>query len=208
MSEPLTLEEFLEAVLVGNEWLDTDVSPEYQAQPLAHLWARVTKVYAEEDEVLAALSNWTGENPRKGICGTKDALVGELADRASASILAIQHLTGNTRLTWAALCEALDKVCDRAATRGFTGVASVVDAETRVFAESVILEEKDLLVEDYSRGTSDQVQVIKITHIPTGLFAIGDGRSGLHARESALEQLKQCVAARANAERMTRDHRS
>lgn len=114
MSTRLSLTEFLEAVEIANDWLDRDVSPEYRAQPLAHLWARVTKVCAEGGEVMDALSKMTGENPRKGACGTQDELLAELGDTASAAVLAIQHLTGDTAATWAVVSAAVTKVRQRA----------------------------------------------------------------------------------------------
>jgi hypothetical protein len=118
--DPLSLTGFLRAVETANEWLDGDVSPEYRAQPLAHMWARVTKVCSEAGEVMDALSALTGENPRKGVCGTKDELLGELGDTASAAILAIQHLTGDTAETWAVVSAAVAKVARRAERAGVT----------------------------------------------------------------------------------------
>lgn len=114
-SSGLTLPEFLEAAQTANDWLDSDVAPQYRAQPLAHLWARVTKVCSEAGEVMDALSALTGENPRKGVCGTEAELLGELGDAAIAPILAIQHLTGDTAATWAVVSAALVKVRERAA---------------------------------------------------------------------------------------------
>jgi hypothetical protein len=111
----LTLPEFLAAVETANDWLDSDVAPHYRVQPLAHLWARVTKVCSEAGEVMDALSALTGENPRKGVCGTEAELRAELGDAACAAILAIQHLTGDTAATWTVLSAALVKVRERAA---------------------------------------------------------------------------------------------
>ena len=61
-----------------------------------------------------ALSNWTGENPRKGACGTLDDLTGELADTACAAMFAIQHLLKDADATWATLGAAADKARRRA----------------------------------------------------------------------------------------------
>jgi hypothetical protein len=116
----LTLAEILQAVEVVDAWLDSVLSPDYQAQPLAHDWARVTKVCEEAGEVWKALSKETGENPRKGVCGTEAETLGELADTASAAICAIQHRTKDTAATWAAVSAALIK--SRARAEQFTEV--------------------------------------------------------------------------------------
>lgn len=107
-------EHLLEVIRVVDDWLDSDVGLNYQNQPLAHHWARITKVSEEAGEVWKALSNWTGENPRRGVCGTWDELVEELADTACAAIFAIQHLTKDAGTTWSILGAAADKAHQRA----------------------------------------------------------------------------------------------
>jgi NTP pyrophosphatase (non-canonical NTP hydrolase) len=109
MSDHLTLAELMEAVEIVDAHIDSATAPEYRAQPLALDWARVTKVCEEAGEVWRALSKLTGENPRKGVCGTRDELLGELADTASAALCAIQHLTKDTDQTWTVLSAALQK---------------------------------------------------------------------------------------------------
>jgi NTP pyrophosphatase (non-canonical NTP hydrolase) len=98
--------------------IDAATGQPYREQPLALTWARVTKVCEESGEVWRALSKMTGENPRKGICGTEDELLGELGDTASAAICAIQHLTKDTAETWAIVSAALIKARRRVAERG------------------------------------------------------------------------------------------
>ena len=83
--------------------LDATTAQPYKDQPLAGDWARVTKVCEEAGEVWQALSKLTGENSRKGVCGTEDELLGELADTAMAAMCAIQHLTKDTERTQAVL---------------------------------------------------------------------------------------------------------
>lgn|SRR5512146_262036 len=109
----LTLPEFLDAVEAVDAHIDANTGPDYHAQPLARDWARVTKVCEESGEVWKALSKYTGENPRKGKCGTLDELLGELGDTASAAICAIQHLTKDTGRTWEIVSAALDKAMNR-----------------------------------------------------------------------------------------------
>lgn len=113
MSDHLTLAELLEAVEMVDAHIDAATAEEYRAQPLAADWARVTKVCEEAGEVWAALSKLTGENPRKGVCGTRGELLGELGDTAMAAICAIQHLTKNTDETWAVFSAALLKARGR-----------------------------------------------------------------------------------------------
>lgn len=100
MTDRLTLDELLAAVEVVDANIDAHTAAQYQAQPLAAHWARITKVCEESGEVWRALSKWTGENPRKGVCGTRDDLLGELADCVSAAMCGIQHLTKDTDETW------------------------------------------------------------------------------------------------------------
>jgi hypothetical protein len=111
----LTLGEFLEAVRIVDAHLDSAVGVAYEDEPLAHRWARVTKVCEEAGEVWRALSKLTGENPRKGVCGTEGDLLGELGDTASAAICAIQHLTKDPARTWAVVSAALIKARARVA---------------------------------------------------------------------------------------------
>ena len=109
----LTLHELLEAVELVDAYLDSSASPDYRAQPLAQDWARVTKVCEEAGEVWKELSRLTGENVRKGKCGTERELLAELADTASAAMCAIQHITKDTGTTWTVVSAALVKAWTR-----------------------------------------------------------------------------------------------
>ena len=123
MADHLTLDELLEAVEIVDAHIDAATAPAYRQQPLALTWARVTKVCEESGEVWRALSKMTGENPRKGVCGTEAELLGELGDTASAAICAIQHLTKDTAETWgivsAALVKARRRVGEQAPARAW-----------------------------------------------------------------------------------------
>jgi hypothetical protein len=79
--------------------LDSHVSPVYKEQPLAQDWGRVAKVGEECGEAIDALIALTGQNPRKGICGTREELLNELADVVMTATLAIQHFTKNASVT-------------------------------------------------------------------------------------------------------------
>ena len=117
----LTLDELLQAVAIVDAHIDANTGPGYRAQPLALDWARITKVCEEAGEVWRALSKMTGENPRKGVCGTEDELLGELGDTVSAGICAIQHVTKDTAATWAVVSAALIKARERVAEHAPAG---------------------------------------------------------------------------------------
>lgn len=120
MSVTMTLEEMLDAIVLMDAHLDSAANPDYQAQPLAQDWARVTKVCEEAGEVWQELSRLTGENPRKGACGTLEELLAELGDTAAAALLAVQHLVKDRARTLAVLSAALEK----ARSRALAGAAS------------------------------------------------------------------------------------
>jgi phosphoribosyl-ATP pyrophosphohydrolase len=109
----LTLDELLQAVAVIDDYLDSHRNPEYIEQPLANDWARVTKICEEAGEVWLALSKRTGENYRKGVCGSEEELLGELADCVSAALCGIQHRTKDIAATWAVVSSAFLKARDR-----------------------------------------------------------------------------------------------
>jgi NTP pyrophosphatase (non-canonical NTP hydrolase) len=121
-----SLRELLRQLAEVNFWLDSDMTAEYAAQPLAHRWARVTKVCSEAGEVMDALSATTGENRRKGVCGTDDDLRRELGDVCSAALLALQHETGDAAATWGYLVDA----CARAHSR----IGTVPEPKVKVTA--------------------------------------------------------------------------
>lgn len=83
------------------------------ATPAAHTWARVTAPCGKAGRVWAALSRQTGENYRKGACGTEGELLAALGEVAWSGLLAIQHLTGDTGQTWAVVSAAFIKALSR-----------------------------------------------------------------------------------------------
>ena len=124
-----------------NTHLDTKVAEPYKDQPLAQDWARVAKAAEEISEVMEAaedlnltaddrnrldectlyigravdaLIRSTGQNPRKGVCGTQDEMLKELADVVCTALFAIQHFTQDARLTAdiieASLLKAMNRV--------------------------------------------------------------------------------------------------
>jgi len=114
----LTLEEVLGAVHDVDVWLDRDVAEAYRDQPLAQDWARVGKAAEEMGEAIAALIACTGQNPRKGVCGTQDEMLGEVADFVVTGIFGIQHFTKDSLRTWEIVSAALAKAHRRALEHG------------------------------------------------------------------------------------------
>jgi NTP pyrophosphatase (non-canonical NTP hydrolase) len=101
------------AVAVIDLWLDSEASALYREQPLAQDWARVAKAGEEAGEAVDALIKLTGQNPRKGVSGTVEELLSELADVAWTGILAIQHFTKDADVTDAVLSAKLSAILDR-----------------------------------------------------------------------------------------------
>ena len=124
-----------------SDWLDNQVASAYRDQPLAQDWARVAKCAEEISEVMEAaegrdltaqdrerldgctfyigraidaLIASTGQNPRKGVCGTQDEMLKELADVWCTAALAIQHFTGDSTVTAEILATSLGKAMRRA----------------------------------------------------------------------------------------------
>jgi hypothetical protein len=111
----IDLPRLLAIVEAVNYWLDAAVADTYQDQPLAQDWARVAKLTEEAGEAIAALIAFTGQNPRKGICGSEADVLAELADTACCAMFAIQHFTGDIGATWVVISAALEKAGGRAA---------------------------------------------------------------------------------------------
>jgi hypothetical protein len=111
----LTLRELLEIVSVCDAHYDDSAPPRYRDDPMANRWRRVTKVCEESGEVWKALSDWTGENPRKGVCGTREETLAELADCISAGMCGIQSVTKDAAETWAIVSAAFLKARRRVA---------------------------------------------------------------------------------------------
>lgn len=119
-NSPEELDHMLHALELADAWLDGEVSQPYKDQPLAQDWARTAKAAEETGEAITALIAFTGQNPRKGICGTREQVLAELADSAVTCLLGIQHFTKSPAATWAELTAALEKVRQRAAEAGYT----------------------------------------------------------------------------------------
>lgn len=69
-------------------WLDSSTTLDGRTE----LTMRVLKVSEEAGEAAGAWIGFTGQNPRKGITHSRGDVVGELADTAMASLVAIASL--------------------------------------------------------------------------------------------------------------------
>lgn len=103
----------LEITEAVDAWLDGAVAEAYRDQPLAQDWARVAKVSEELGEAIAELIAVTGQNPRKGVHGTREALTAELADVVCTGLFAIQHFTKDADATWQIVLGSLAKAMSR-----------------------------------------------------------------------------------------------
>ena len=102
-------------------YLDRECAREYQDQPLAQHWARVAKLAEEAGEAIAELIVWTGQNPRKPADpAAYSRMLHELADAALTGAYAIQHFTGDSRLTMQLLREAQGRHAARLSDTGMT----------------------------------------------------------------------------------------
>jgi NTP pyrophosphatase (non-canonical NTP hydrolase) len=64
---------------------------------------RVMKLAEETGEVVDAYLGWTGKNPRKGVCATRDDVTGELCDVIVTALVAMATITGDSRAAEATL---------------------------------------------------------------------------------------------------------
>lgn len=104
-----------QAIDLIDTWLDSKVSMEYQEQPLAQDWARVSKIGEELGEAISELILMTGQNPRKPLDPeARERLFNELADVIMTGILALQHFTKSTSTTRYIIREKLARIERRA----------------------------------------------------------------------------------------------
>lgn len=69
---------------------------------------RVGKVNVEAGELADAVEGFTGENPRKGVYATREDVIKELLDCASASLCAVEHMTGDRGLSVSLLASQVE----------------------------------------------------------------------------------------------------
>lgn len=108
------VEEILAAIRLVDWHLDEAAPAIYRDNPLANRWRRIAAGPASEgQEAVDALNLATGGNPRKGVIGNDETILGELGDGAVANLLAIQSVLKDTDATWAVFTAALAKALAR-----------------------------------------------------------------------------------------------
>lgn len=75
---------------------------------------RTMKVVEETGEVFRAITGWTNANPRKGRTHTREDVIDELLDVASAALAAVEHMTGHAGDSLNRLDEKVRQVAVRA----------------------------------------------------------------------------------------------
>jgi phosphoribosyl-ATP pyrophosphohydrolase len=98
--------------LAISRWVDAGLPTD---DPAARLWARTAKVAEEAGEVIAAVTDFVGANPRR--TGDQDAVIRELCDVAFAALGAIAHLHDNDVDAVAVLADHAARVVARAGIR-------------------------------------------------------------------------------------------
>lgn len=96
-----------------SNWVD-DYPVNKARDPEAQLWGRVSKLYEEKEEVMAAMIGYTGQNPRKGITHERDDIRKELFDVALTALGAVAHLDYNSTDVVKEFFEHIAKVHERA----------------------------------------------------------------------------------------------
>lgn len=78
-------------------WISRTVTASYRdgMDPELTMRRRVGKVFVEAGELADAIEGYTGENPRKGVYATREDVVKELIDCASAALCAVEYMTGD-----------------------------------------------------------------------------------------------------------------
>jgi hypothetical protein len=118
LSREYDVSEILAAIRVVDYHLDAAAPEIYRgdhpACKLANRWRRIAAgPVSEAVESADALNLASGGNPRKGVVGDDDTVLGELGDTASSALLAIQSITKDTDATWAVFIAALSKALSR-----------------------------------------------------------------------------------------------
>ena len=100
-----------EALVALSRWIDDGNA---HRDPEAILWGRVTKIGEEFGETIQALIGATGQNPRKGVTHTFDAVLDELLDVAVTALGAYEHVVGHDGSALSQLDAKILRVADRA----------------------------------------------------------------------------------------------
>jgi phosphoribosyl-ATP pyrophosphohydrolase len=95
-------------------WLDSGAGEDYQAQPLAQDWARVSKVAEELGEAVSEFILATRQNPRKAADpAAHGRMLKEIADVIVCGMVCLQHFTKDTDVTNEVIYANLRKITGR-----------------------------------------------------------------------------------------------
>ena len=95
-----------------NAWLDRSNDGRIRSEHDDSM--RVMKIGEEYGEAVQAYIGMVGQNPRKGITHSMEDLLGELADVAVTALCAIQHFTGDARVTRTVIAAKIAHISVRA----------------------------------------------------------------------------------------------
>ena len=106
------MSDFSQAALVElSKWIDKGNA---HRDPEAIAWGRIAKIAEENGEVVEAFIGATGQNPRKGVTNSMDAVLAELLDVAVTALGAYEHLDGHGGRSLEALDSKIVYVASRA----------------------------------------------------------------------------------------------
>ncbi len=98
-----------------SKWVDDGQG---DRDPEAITWGRLAKITEECGEVIEAFIGITGQNPRKGVHGSRADVHKELLDVAVTALAAAEHWTGNRGESMADFAAHVDALCVRAGLAG------------------------------------------------------------------------------------------
>lgn len=106
------MSELSQAALIElSQWIDKGNA---HRDPEAITWGRLAKIAEEGGEVIEAYIGATGQNPRKGITKSLEAVLEELLDVAVTALGAYEHIDGHQGRALGELDGKIVRVAERA----------------------------------------------------------------------------------------------
>lgn len=100
-----------DALVALSRWIDNQNK---HRDPEAITWGRLAKIAEENGEVIEAYIGATGQNPRKGVTHTDEAVLEELLDVAVTALGAYEHIDAHQGRSIYELQDKIIRVADRA----------------------------------------------------------------------------------------------
>jgi hypothetical protein len=104
-------QETTDRLIALSEWIDAGNA---HRDPEAVTWGRLAKIAEENGEVIQAYIGATGQNPRKGITCSLEAVLEELLDVAITALGAYEHIDGHQGRALDELSYKIYRVVERA----------------------------------------------------------------------------------------------